>query len=177
MCVCVCYSCASVYKRGVCALCPVDGVGCVLMTTAHSLSAWLHLNIPHVPLQTPPFLSSPRADNGSVRPLPCPSKKSCDGSSNATGGIGGCALGHEGPFCSLCSTNFTRFSESTACKECPSGEDEMGALAALLAIIAGGLVAVVLYAFFNHKIPKGVLKPFINGSQCKFTARRNIHTQ
>ena len=41
----------------------------------------------------------------------------------------------------------------------------MGALATLLAIIAGGLVFVVLYALFNHKIPKGILKPFINGMQ------------
>ena len=118
-----------------------------------------------------------RPDSGSVRALPCPTKNSCNGSASATGDTGGCAIGHEGPFCSLCSVNYTRFSETAVCQPCPSGEDEMGALAALLAIIAGGLVAVVLYAFFNHKIPKGVLKPFINGSQCKFTARRNMHTQ
>ena len=39
-------------------------------------------------------------------------------------------------------------------------------MAALIGIIAGGLVAVVLYALFNHMIPKGVLKPLINGMQC-----------
>ena len=163
--VCLCLSC----RR--CWLCAYDNSAFPLRRVATSKH-------PTCPTAHPsPLLSSHRADNGSVRPLPCPSKDSCNGSSSAAGGIGGCELGHEGPFCSLCSTNFTRFSENAACQPCPSGEDEGGALAALLAIIAGGLVAVVLYALFNHKIPKGVLKPFINGSQCKFTARRNIHTQ
>jgi hypothetical protein len=38
-------------------------------------------------------------------------------------------------------------------------------VAALIGIIAGGLAAVVLYALFNHMIPKGVLKPIVNGMQ------------
>jgi len=38
-------------------------------------------------------------------------------------------------------------------------------VAALIGIIAGGLAAVVLYALFNHMIPKGVLKPLVNGMQ------------
>jgi hypothetical protein len=104
-----------------------------------------------------------RSNNASLRALPCPSRNSCN--SSAGNGTGGCVLGHEGPFCSLCSKDFTRFSEAAACKPCPSGEDEGGAVAALIAIIAGGLAAVVLYALFNHMIPKGVLKPFINGMQ------------
>ena len=41
------------------------------------------------------------------------------GSSSAGGG---CALGHEGPFCSLCSKDFSRFSETAACQPCPSGQ-------------------------------------------------------
>jgi hypothetical protein len=90
----------------------------------------------------------------------------CNGSPGAGNGNGGCAPGHEGPFCSLCSKNFTRFSETADCKACPSGEDAGGAVAALIGIIAGGLVAVVLYALFNHMIPKGALKPLINGMQC-----------
>lgn len=104
-----------------------------------------------------------RSDNASLRALPCPSRDSCN--SSAVNGTGGCVLGNEGPFCSLCSKNFTRFSEAADCKPCPSGEDEGSAVAALIAIIAGCLAAVVLYALFNHVIPKGVLKPFINGMQ------------
>ena len=94
-----------------------------------------------------------RSDNASLRALPCPSRDSCN--SSAVSGTGGCALGHEGPFCSLCSKDFSRFSEAAACQPCPSGEDKGGAVAALIGIIAGGLAAVVLYALFNHMIPKG----------------------
>ena len=63
-----------------------------------------------------------RSNNASLRALPCPSRDSCN--SSAGNGTGGCVLGHEGPFCSLCSKDFTRFSEVAACKPCPSGEDE-----------------------------------------------------
>ena len=106
-----------------------------------------------------------RSDNSSTRALPCPSKDSCNGSSSAAGGAGGCALGHEGPFCSLCSQSYTRFSGTGSCQPCPSKEDELSATAVLVAIIAGFFVAAVLYALFNHKVPKGLLKPFINGMQ------------
>ena len=104
-----------------------------------------------------------RSDNSSLRARPCPSIASCNGSSSL---VGGCPLGHEGPFCSLCTKNFTRFSEASKCEPCPSGENEGNAVAALVGIIAGGLVVSVMYALFNHKIPKGVLKPLVNGMQC-----------
>ena len=126
-----------------------------------------------------------RSDVNSTRALPCPSRESCnrlsssDGcngsssssrdscnvSSSAAGGGRGCAPGHEGPFCSLCSPSYTRFSDAGLCQSCPSNDDELSATAVLVVIIVGFFVIVALYALFNHKVPKGLLKPFINGMQ------------
>ena len=99
-----------------------------------------------------------RSDTGSLRALPCPSRDSC-------GGTGGCALGHEGPFCSVCSANYTRHGESSGCQPCPSKEDAGSAITALVVIVVVCTTVVVLYALFNHRVPKGLLKPFINGTK------------
>ena len=106
-----------------------------------------------------------RADDTALRVMPCPNKLGCNGSTSAASGSGGCALGHEGPFCSLCSSNFTRFSEESLCTPCPSEDSFASSVAGLVGVIIGGIVGVVGYALFNHKVPKGVLKPFINGMQ------------
>ena len=105
-----------------------------------------------------------RSDNGSLRALPCPSRDSC-GSSSAAGGTGGCASGHEGPFCSVCSANYTRHTESSGCQPCPSEEKAGSATTALVVIVVVCTTVVVLYALFNHLVPKGLLKPFINGTK------------
>ena len=103
-----------------------------------------------------------RVDNKSLDVQPCPYKQGCNMSG---GGTGGCAIGHEGPFCSICSANYTRWSDNGKCELCPAEDNSNAALANLLGIAAAILAIVILYAMFNHKLPTGALKPLINGMQ------------
>ena len=48
---------------------------------------------------------------------------------------------------------------------CPTEENKGESVVILALISVACLVGVVLYALFNHKVPKGLLKPFINGVQ------------
>ena len=103
-----------------------------------------------------------RVDNRSLDVQPCAYKEGCNMSG---GGTGGCAVGHEGPFCSICSLNYTRWTDNGECESCPTEANAGAAMSRLLGIAAAIVAVVVLYALFNHKLPKGALKPFINGMQ------------
>ena len=76
-----------------------------------------------------------------VRVWPCPGPSACVGTAAGTGHDGGCRVGHEGAYCSVCAPDY--YSTSTGCKSCARrgflGSTITGAVLVLLVFVAAAV--------------------------------------
>ena len=76
-----------------------------------------------------------------VRVRPCPGPSACVGTAAGTGHDGGCRVGHEGAYCSVCAPDY--YSTSTGCKSCARrgflGSTITGVVLVLLVFVAAAV--------------------------------------
>eukprot|EP00947_MAST-08B_sp_MAST-8B-sp1_P004996 g4996.t1 len=96
-----------------------------------------------------------RSHDGTNDIKPCPVQDACVNSS--------CATGHQGPYCMVCSTGYSRWQRTQLCEPCPESM-AWGIIRSIFALVLC-IALLVIFLRLNRRAPNGVIKPFINASQ------------